>query len=164
MTPLIARGKGASYYIVRHTDYTSTAVTQYKLKLPTSAGELQIPQTGGSLTLNGRDSKVHVVDYDVAGKKILYSTAEIFTWKKFADYSVLVVYGGLGEHHEIAVSTKAKASVLSNEDNGITTKDVKGSLVISWDVVPSRGIVKVDDLLILLLGMIPVTIVLTLLY
>lgn len=149
---------------MRHTDYTSTAVTQYKLKLPTSAGELQIPQTGGSLTLNGRDSKVHVVDYDVAGKKILYSTAEIFTWKKFADYSVLVVYGGLGEHHEIAVSTKAKASVLSNEDNGITTKDVKGSLVISWDVVPSRGIVKVDDLLILLLGMIPVTIVLTLLY
>lgn len=151
VTPLIARGKGASYYIVRHTEYTSTAVTQYKLKLPTSAGELEIPQTGGSLTLNGRDSKVHVVDYDVAGKKILYSTAEVFTWKKFADYSVLVVYGNLGEHHELAVSTKAKASVLSKGDNGISTKDVKGSLVISWDVAPSRGIVKVDDLLILLL-------------
>lgn len=53
---------------------------EYKLTLPTSAGTIEIPTLGGSLTLSGKDSKIHVVDYSAGSTTLLYSTGEIFTW------------------------------------------------------------------------------------
>lgn len=35
---------------------------------------------GGSLALNGKDSKIHVVDYEAGKTSILYSSGEIATW------------------------------------------------------------------------------------
>lgn len=113
---------------------------------------LPSPQLSGSLTLSGRDSKVHVVDYDVAGTKILYSSAEVFTWTKSGKSKILVLYGGLGEHHELAVSSKSKASVIEGSESSITTKQVGKAIVIGWDVSTTRRIVQVGDLKILLLG------------
>lgn len=77
-TPLF--GNKTNFYIVRHAEYNSQASTNYKLTVPTSAGTLSIPQLSPTLTLNGRDSKIHVTDYDVGGINMLYSSAEIFTW------------------------------------------------------------------------------------
>jgi len=64
----------------RHAAYNTLASTNYKLTVPTSAGNISIPQLSPTLTLNGRDSKIHVTDYDVGGINMLYSSAEIFTW------------------------------------------------------------------------------------
>ncbi|KAL3431795.1 putative beta-galactosidase A [Aspergillus tetrazonus] len=150
VTPLLGNGTG-SFFVLRHSDYSSQASTPYKLRLPTSAGQLTIPQLGGSLVLNGRDSKVHLVDYDVAGTNILYSTAEVFTWKKFHDGKVLVLYGGPGEHHELAVSSKAKVKVVEGSDLGISSKQIRGAVVVAWDVEPARRIVQIGDLKIFLL-------------
>lgn len=152
VTPLIGQNTSSSFFVVRHTNYNRTSSTKYTLQLPTSAGTLTIPQLGGSLTLNGRDSKVHVTDYDVGGTNVLYSTAEVFTWKKFDDYNVLIVYGGLGEHHEIAVSSKSAATMLNGQQSSILTRSVDSQSIISWDVSSSRVIVQVGELLILLLG------------
>lgn len=77
-TPLF--GNKTNFYIVRHAEYNSQASTNYKFTVPTSAGTLGIPQLSPTLTLNGRDSKIHVTDYDVGGINMLYSSAEIFTW------------------------------------------------------------------------------------
>lgn len=52
----------------------------YTLTLPTSSGSLTVPLLGGWLTLNGKDSKVHVVDYIAGSTHLLYSTGEIMTW------------------------------------------------------------------------------------
>lgn len=153
VTPLLgSNGTASSFFVVRHANYSTQASVDYKLKVPTSAGQLTIPQLGGSLTLSGRDSKIHVVDYDVAGTNILYSTAEVFTWKKFGKEKVLVLYGGPDEHHELAVSTKDTASVVEGSSSGITTKKKGSAIVIGWDVSSTRRIVKVGDLKILLLG------------
>lgn len=46
-----------AFWVVRHSDHTSVAATEYTLQLPTSVGVMTIPQNG-SLLLNGRDSKV----------------------------------------------------------------------------------------------------------
>lgn len=154
VTPLLGSNSTASsYFVVRHTNYSTHASVNYKLKIPTSAGSLTVPQLGGSLSLSGRDSKIHVADYDVAGTNILYSTAEVFTWKKFGDEKVLVLYGGSDEHHELAVSTKATASVVEGSSSGLTTKKKGNAVVIGWDVSSTRRIVKVGDLKIFLLGM-----------
>ncbi|KAJ5392042.1 Glycoside hydrolase family 35 [Penicillium cosmopolitanum] len=153
VTPLLGSNSTASsFFVVRHANYSSPSSVDYKLKVPTSAGDLTIPQLGGSLTLSGRDSKIHVVDYDVAGTNILYSTAEVFTWKKFGNEKVLVLYGGPGEHHELAVSGKTSASVVEGSSSGITTKKKGNAVVIGWDVSSTRRIVEVGELKILLLG------------
>lgn len=153
VTPLLgSHSTASSFFVVRHTDYSSQNSVDYKLKVPTSDGTLTIPQLGGSLTLSGRDSKIHVVDYDVAGTNLLYSTAEVFTWKKFDDEKVLVLYGGPGEHHEFAVSSKAGASVVEGSSSGVSSKQMGNAVVVGWDVSSTRRIVRVGDLKVLLLG------------
>ena len=152
VTPLTGQKTASSFYVVRHADYTSLASTNYTLKVSSSAGSLKIPQLGGFLTLNGRDSKIHVTDYPVSGSNILYSTAEVFTWKQYAKSSVLVLYGGPNEHHEFAVSGTYKTSVVEGSSSGITIESVNGAVVVAWDVSPTRRIVQIGDLLVLLLG------------
>lgn len=57
-------GNPTAFYIVRHADYTSLKSTHYRLTVPTSQGIISIPQLSSTFTLNGRDSKIHVTDYD----------------------------------------------------------------------------------------------------
>jgi hypothetical protein len=59
----------------------------------------------------------------------LYSTAEIFTWKQFEDKTVLVVYGGLGEPHELAVLGSSSAQTVKG--SGVNTKTTNGMTVIN---------------------------------
>ncbi|KKZ64295.1 beta-galactosidase A [[Emmonsia] crescens] len=151
VTPLIGRLSRSSFFVLRHSEYTSKASTNYKLKLPTSVGSLTIPQLNGTLTLNGRDSKIHVTDYDVAGTNILYSTAEIFTWKKFGDRKVLVIYGGENERHELAVSTNSMPSVVEGSSENMQIKKVDDYVVLNWETIRERRIVDIDDLSVFIL-------------
>lgn len=154
MTPLKGNDS-ASYFVVRHSDYSTEVSTIYKLKVPSSSGDLIVPQMGGYLSLHGRDSKIHVVDYDVAGTNILYSTAEVFTWKKFDQRKVLVLYGGPNEHHEFAVSSNGSSkpiySMKEGPESGFSARYIDGAVVIGWDVSPTRRIVEVGDLMAILL-------------
>lgn len=147
-TPLL--GSNGSFFIVRHSDYTSLASSSYTLSLPTSAGLISIPQLGGSLSLNGRDSKVHVTDYPVGDSKLLYSTAEIFTWQVFDNKTVLVVYGGPEELHELALAGATGATVV--EGDGVTIRQTNNSVVAQWQTSADRRIVQVGDLFVYILG------------
>jgi hypothetical protein len=111
-SPLFGDGSSTKFFVVRHTNYAEESSASYKLTLPTSEGTLSIPQFGGILTLSGRDSKWHVTDYDLAGTNLLYSTAEIFTWKDYGDKKILIVYGGPNEQHELAISNAKSAPKL----------------------------------------------------
>lgn len=73
-------GDVTNFYVIRHAAYNSRVSTNYRLIVPTSQGYVSIPQLSSTLTLNGRDSKIHVTDYDLGGLNLLYSTAELFTW------------------------------------------------------------------------------------
>lgn len=148
-TPLL--GSNGSFFVVRHSDYTSQASSNYTLSLPTSAGTVSIPQLGGSLSLNGRDSKVHVTDYPVGDSKLLYSTAEIFTWQVFDNKTVLIVYGGPNELHELAILGAASGTVV--EGDGVTIQQTNGSVVAQWQTSPDRRIVQIGGLFIYILGM-----------
>ncbi|EKG19540.1 Glycoside hydrolase family 35 [Macrophomina phaseolina MS6] len=141
VTPLL--GNTTNFFVVRHAAYNSLESTPYTITLPTSAGDLTIPQLNGTLTLNGRDSKVHVTDYDVGGENLLYSTAEIFTWKAYDDKTVLVVYGGPGESHELAFSSGKNATIV--EGSGVTIAPKGGATLLHWSVTPTRKVVKVGE-------------------
>lgn len=148
VTPLQSNGTG-DFYVVRHSDYQLTASASYKLHLPTSNGTLTVPQTGGSLTLPGRDTKIHVTDYPVGNHTMHYCTAEIFTWQKTGDQTILVLYGGLGEFHELAFQDSHKMTQI--EGNKVQTLASSVNTVISWTVETKRQVVQINDLTIYLL-------------
>ncbi|KAJ5938139.1 hypothetical protein N7454_004481 [Penicillium verhagenii] len=153
VTPLLGNGTSTKFYVVRHADFSSTNNTQYTLTLPTSIGNVTIPQLGGSLTLYGRDSKFHVTDYDLGGINLIYSSAEILTWTRGAGSTrVLILYGGAGETHEFAFAGHlGNPTVTEGGESGITIR-LKGSTwVVHWEVKSDRRIVRIGDLEIYLL-------------
>jgi beta-galactosidase GanA len=148
-TPLFGNGSATNFYVVRHSDYQTEVSASYNFNVGTSKGTVTIPQLGGSLKLSGRDSKWHVTDYDLGGTTLLYSSAEIFTWKKFEDDTVLVVYGGPGEQHELAVVSTSSATTV--EGSGITTKSTNGTTILNWQTSSTRRVVQVGSLLVYIL-------------
>ena len=136
-------GNKTNFYVIRHAAYNSLASTNYSITLPTSQGNITIPQLGGSLVLNGRDSKWHVTDYDVGGANLLYSSAEIFTWKKYASKTVLVVYGGPNESHELAFTPCGNARLV--EGSGVKLANRNGDAIIGFQTSTERRIVELDN-------------------
>ncbi|KAH8678995.1 glycoside hydrolase family 35 protein [Tricladium varicosporioides] len=148
-TQLLGNGTACNFYVVRHSDFQQTTALTYKLSLNTSQGVLSIPQIDGSLTLSGRDSKWHVTDYDLGGKTLLYTTAEIFTWKKFDKKTVVVVYGGSNEQHELSVLSSSEAKQI--EGTGVTIKSTVGQTILNWKVSSTRQVVQIGDLFVYIL-------------
>ncbi|KAK6412301.1 hypothetical protein LTR95_017993 [Oleoguttula sp. CCFEE 5521] len=128
------------FFVIRQANYSSVADVSYQITLPTSKGNITIPQSGGQLTLHGRDSKFHVTDYDVGGVNLLYSTAEIFTWKQYGSKRVLVVYGGPNEQHELAVSNGGRAHVV--EGSGVKSTTKNGATVLGFQTSSKRRVVQ----------------------
>lgn len=152
ITPLLGNNTAdGSFFVVRHTDYTSLASTPYKVTLPTSQGEIVIPQTNYSLTLNGRDSKVMVTDYDVQGTELLYSTADIFTHQSLPNgQKVLILYAGPNEFNEFAI--KQPGSSFKVVEGGKKLSRFGSSPIFGWQTSTERTILQVGDFTIYLLG------------
>ena len=133
--------ESTKFYFVRHSKYNLLQSTNYKLQIPTTAfGNITIPQVNGtSLTLNGRDAKVHVSDYNIGGVTLVYSTAEIFTWHKYSDKTVLVVYGGPGETHELVLAVTG-LEILEGDVKSITTR---GYTLLNFQANSTRKVAKV---------------------
>ncbi|KAI9045940.1 glycoside hydrolase family 35 protein [Aspergillus affinis] len=149
VTPL--SGSSTSFYIVHHRDLESQNSVSYKLKVKSTLGNFVIPQLGGSLMLSGRDSKVHLVDYDIGGIKLVYSSFEMLTWKRASSKTVLVLYGGPGETHEFAV--KASLGAFTQVEGRDATHKKLGSLsVVQWKVDNRRRVVKFGSLEVHLLS------------
>ncbi|KAH0012075.1 putative beta-galactosidase, partial [Aureobasidium melanogenum] len=142
-------GNRTNFFVIRHAAYNSRASTQFKLNLPTSQGNITIPQLNGSLVLNGRDSKFAVTDYDAAGTNLLYSSAEIFTQKSYDGKQVLVVYAGPNENHELALTLSCSSEVV--EGSGVNIVKKKGTTILGFQSSPERRIVKIGKLYVYIL-------------
>lgn len=157
VTPLLGNGTG-SFFVVRHTNYSSLASTQYRVTLPSSEGNLQIPRAnGGTLTLAGRDSKILVTDYEAAGATLLYSTSDVFTQRKLADRNVLILYAGAGEYNEFAVKgfSGQVEVVEKGAGHAVVPTGSPGSVTIGWTASATRTVIKIGDLFVYLLGTFP---------
>lgn len=148
-TPLYGNGSATNFYIVRSADPNSTDTKTYTLSLPTSKGIFSIPQLGGKLTLSARDSKWHVTDYNAGGITLLYSTAEIFTWKTVGNNTHLIVYGGPSELHEMSIITQSK--VVMVDGSSIKTERTNGTVILNWQTTPSRRVVQIGGLYVYIL-------------
>ncbi|KAF2034960.1 beta-galactosidase precursor [Setomelanomma holmii] len=140
LTVTPAFGGETGFFFVRHSQYNSLDSTSYKLKISTQAfGNITVPQLNRtSLTLNGRDSKIHVSNYDLGGTTLVYSTAEILTWHKYADKTVLVVYGGAGETHELTVGITG-VEILEGD---VQTTATRGYTLLNFKADETRKVAK----------------------
>ena len=143
-TPAIATSRLSSgktdFYIVRHSKYNTQASTSYRLDVVTSTGNISVPQNG-NLTLNGRDSKIHVFNYDLGDFTLLYSTAEIYTWKRWPmDKTVLLLYGGYNEAHEARFEDAGEHSIL--EGSGVVAAVHGNSVTLNWAITTERKVVR----------------------
>ncbi|KAF2018726.1 glycoside hydrolase family 35 protein [Aaosphaeria arxii CBS 175.79] len=141
LTVTVAANESTRFYYVRHAKYNTLDSTKYKLTIPTTAfGNITVPQIANtSLTLSGRDSKIHVSNYDIGQATLVYSTAEIFTWHKYEDKTVLVLYGGPGETHEFVLAVTG-LEVLEGEVQSIATR---GYTLVNFEANEKRKVVKV---------------------
>jgi hypothetical protein len=140
LTVTPAFGGETGFFFVRHSKYNSLDSTGYKLKISTQAfGNITVPQLNStSLTLNGRDSKVHVSNYDLGGTTLVYSTAEILTWHKYEDKTVLVVYGGPGETHELTLAVTG-VEILEGD---VQTTATRGYTLLNFKADETRKVAK----------------------
>ena len=150
VTPLF--GNGTNFYVARHAVYNSLASTSYRLTVPVSGANVTIPQLtdfSTSLTMNGRDSKIHVTNYDLGGINLLYSSAEVFTWAKYSTGTVLILYGGADETHEFALPSSIGSPSVHGGNIAVHPKG--SSTIVQWQVTPDRRIVSFKGLTIYLL-------------
>ncbi|KAA8894151.1 glycoside hydrolase family 35 protein [Sphaerosporella brunnea] len=141
-------GNKTAFYVVRHSTYNTLNKTTYIWTAATSKGTFSVPHLQGSLTLDGRDSKIHVTDYSIGDNEIVYSSGEVFTWKAFGDTTVVVLYGSPGETHETAFTApgSAKVSVVSG-DQQVSSSTSNGSVILNYKTV-GKTVVKVGSSLV----------------
>lgn len=138
ITPIL--GNTTNFYVVRHSDYTSRDSTDYTFTVPTSVANVTIPQLGGTLTLNGRDSKFHVTDYDVGGHNLIYSSADIYTHGATGGKRVLILYGAAGETHEFAFPAKLGKPTIEGDSSTVKIETVGSANAVQWEVTQERKV------------------------
>ena len=80
-----------------------SANISFSLTVPTSQGPLTLPQTTGSIALDGRQSKLVITDYAFgAHGALLYTTASVFFAGTIGARDVLFLYGSPEQSHEFA--------------------------------------------------------------
>ncbi|KAH7924781.1 glycoside hydrolase family 35 protein [Leucogyrophana mollusca] len=133
---------GAAFYILRHNDSTSTDLTTTQLNITTSRGQLLVPRTG-SLTLDGRESKIVDVDYvfGVSQTRMLYSTTEIMTWTSIDETDYIILYALAGQTGETAIQFADRPTVdLTSAPNAnVQSSYVNGTLTLNYELNASAG-------------------------
>ncbi|MFD7654558.1 beta-galactosidase [Actinosynnema sp. NPDC059797] len=100
---------GTGFFVVRHTDVTSTAHTSFTVPI---GDDPAVP-----LTLLGRDSKLLVADYDLERQRLAYSTSEIMTHLRSGNRDIAVLHGREGTEGRTVLeySSEPEVTVLSGQ-------------------------------------------------
>ncbi|KAG6827956.1 hypothetical protein H0H93_015143, partial [Arthromyces matolae] len=69
----------SAFYVTRHDVSASQNVTDFKVNIATSSGNMTVPQFASSVRLSGRQSKIIVTDFHFGSNTLVYSTAEVLS-------------------------------------------------------------------------------------
>ena len=142
------------FLFLRHTDDTLTSNDSFRLTFTTPDGTYTVPQQSGTtLGLNGRDSKILIANYNFGAQHLVYSTSEVLTQTTIDQRDIAVLYGRNGEDGETVLryATQPQVKVLSGS---VTSTYANGSLRLNY--VHGAGLTQVlihggtRDLLLLL--------------
>lgn len=123
----------AAFYVVEHTSSPSYDNTPFTLDVSTSEGKLTIPQHGGSIALNGRESKIIVTDFTVGSEKLVYSTAEVLTVSVQDEKPLLFLWLPAGESGEFLIKDRRIPLVLkANGCSNIRINEDRAGVAVSY--------------------------------
>ncbi len=116
------------------------------MQVPTSKGTLTLPQTTGSIALNGRQSKLIITDYPFgAHGSILFTTASVFFAGTIGSRDVLFLFGDADQSHEFA-TTLTGTGTRASSSRVHFTKSTAGSGITTLSITPgSKGLITLWD-------------------
>ncbi|KAG6809184.1 hypothetical protein H0H92_001242 [Tricholoma furcatifolium] len=139
----------AAFYVTIHDTSASQSVTDFTVNIATSAGNLTVPQFGGSVCLSGRQSKILVTDFKFGTNTLVYSTAEVLSHSIVDSKSVLALWLPNGETGEFRIKGGSVKRQLSR--TGGTFHDIGKDLVYSYTQGDDQSVLQFDDFRIILL-------------
>ncbi|KAJ3902306.1 glycoside hydrolase family 35 protein [Lentinula edodes] len=125
---------GAGFYFLRQNDSPSTALVSTQLTVDTTHGTLTVPQFGGGITFNGRESKILVTDYVFGANQIviLYSTAEIMTWSTVDEIDYIILYAPPTQSGETVFVFDSEPTVDVNNASNVNSTFSNGTLTLQY--------------------------------
>ncbi|KAJ3760155.1 glycoside hydrolase family 35 protein [Lentinula raphanica] len=138
---------GTGFYFLRQNDSPSTALVTTQLIINTSQGELTVPQFGGEITFDGRESKILTTDYVFGANQtfILYSTVEIMTWSTIDATDYIILYAPPSQTGETVISFETQPTVdLSNAPN-VNATFSNGTLALQYLLEGSQFVTIEND-------------------
>ena len=142
------------FLFLRHNDATATSNDAFQVTFTSPDGTFTVPQQSGTtLRLNGRDSKILIANYNFGAQHLVYSTSEMLTQTTINNQDVAMLYGRNGEDGETVLhyATQPQVTVLSGS---VTSTYANGNLRLNY--VHSSALTQVlihggtRDLLLLL--------------
>ncbi|KAI8938541.1 hypothetical protein NX059_004427 [Plenodomus lindquistii] len=110
---LKSRDSAARFYLAENNKTSTRAVTDFAMKVKTSAGDITIPK----MQLKGRQSRWVVTDYALGNETLLFSSAEVLTYGIF-DRPVAVFYLKEGQTGDFAF--KSNGNVTFSTTGGLS--------------------------------------------
>jgi len=133
----------AAFYVTIHTASSSATKESFNLRVSTSIGNLTIPQKGGSVVLNGHQSKILVTDFKFEKHTLTYSTAEVLTYSIIDGHPVIVLWVPSGESAEFHIKGAKKGLVASGSKP--TFFDDKRGVIVNFQAVNGMSVLTFDS-------------------
>ncbi|KAH7060381.1 glycoside hydrolase superfamily [Macrophomina phaseolina] len=121
---------GGAFYIARHANSVTGEPVAFHLRVKTSIGNLTIPQREGQIELNAREAKIVPTDFRFSGQRLIYSTAEVFTYVELDGKPTVALWVPDGESGEFFLEGKGNVSATASPSDGVTFhQDARGLIV-----------------------------------
>ncbi|KAF5328925.1 hypothetical protein D9758_016826 [Tetrapyrgos nigripes] len=144
----------AGFYVIRHLRTSSFDKTSSKIRVSTSAGNFTVPQTSDlTVTLDGRQSRVILVDHVYGKSRILYSTASLFYSSTIGLRDVAVFHGPAGQSFEVVLKTGSNPPQFSGSLKlHVDQRTVPGYTLLTFSPEVGQTAVSIVNDAIVILG------------
>ncbi|KAF2470813.1 uncharacterized protein BDR25DRAFT_261998 [Lindgomyces ingoldianus] len=135
----------SAFYVTIHSYSPSSTRESFKLYVSTSIGNLTIPQRGGSIVLNGHQSKILVTDFALGRQILTYSTAEVLTYVIVDGQPIVVLWAGNGESVEFHAKGAKRGSVVTKTNSNATFYQDDHGIIASLSQIAGMTMVSFDN-------------------
>ncbi|MCO5613676.1 hypothetical protein L7F22_067954 [Adiantum nelumboides] len=124
-------GGNSSWYLVRHSDSTSSSIATFRLSVEDGKGnQITIPQQN-KMSLVGRDAILVPVDAPLpsSGLTLNYSTSDVSFLGTIGQQDVMVLHGFAGYSYEFGLTGGFTAT---SQDSSVKIQQVESGATIQW--------------------------------
>ena len=135
-----------AFYVTRHANSTIATSIAFRLHVSTSIGNLTVPQFGGSIQLDGHESKILVTDFPIGSYRLVYSTAELLTVSTLAGRTTAVFWVPTGESGEFLLHGAQSGLMKRCEGcSNVNFRRASHGLAVSFTQSTGMSVLELDN-------------------